>query len=311
MIANESIMRFSGRIAAQYLTQQTIKHHQEQQENHGLFGLSHGTLELPPDLELAKRSLMSTVSSLYAMLLIVVCSVCTSTEIITEKVSMDFFESCGFYTYLYSVSVAFMTYLFICVLRDKRKTGRKMSDDFDADDFIRRITQATGLDVKEVTPSPMDNDDERRRFSISFNQGEGIKRQREIKVKLMTSENDKSHGSLFLRIGAMAFGLGTLIYTGLEFLTFFEVPRNCMGWAILLGANPILYMVFVFMQMYYIFVHSRINVNKNKVKMHSAPSQKFYPWFYPFILSKDLPRTKRCGFIRSMPKLFTILRPKK
>ncbi len=31
----------------------------------------------------------------------------------------------------------------------------------------------------------------------------------------MTSENDKSHGSMMLRVGAIAFGLGTLIYTGL------------------------------------------------------------------------------------------------
>lgn len=89
--------------------------------------------------------------------------------------------------------------------------------------------------------------------------------EQEIKVKMMTSLNEKSHGSLFLRIGAIAFGLGTLIYTGLEFLTFFEIPKNCIGWAMILGANPILYMVFVFMQMYYIFVHARINVNRNKV----------------------------------------------
>ena len=34
-------------------------------------------------------------------------------------------------------------------------------------------------------------------------------------IKLMTSENEKSHGSMMLRIGAIAFGLGTLIYTGL------------------------------------------------------------------------------------------------
>ena len=86
-----------------------------------------------------------------------------------------------------------------------------------------------------------------------------------IKVKLMTSQNETSHGSLFLRFGVLAFGLGTLIYVGLEFLSFFEVPRTCMKRAILLGANPVIYMIFVFMQMYYIFVHSRINVNKNKV----------------------------------------------
>ena len=70
----------------------------------------------------------------------------------------------------------------------------------------------------------------------------------EMWVKLMTSENEKSHGSLFLRIGAIAFGLGTLIYAGLEFLTFFEMPKICPEWSILLGVNPVLYMIFVFMQ---------------------------------------------------------------
>ena len=87
-----------------------------------------------------------------------------------------------------------------------------------------------------------------------------------VYVKLMTSENEKNHGSLILRIGAIFFGLGTLIYTGLEFLLFFEIPQTCISWKILLGINPVLYMVFVFMQMYYIFMHSRININKNKVR---------------------------------------------
>ena len=89
---------------------------------------------------------------------------------------------------------------------------------------------------------------------------------RMVYVKLMTSENEKNHGSLILRIGAIFFGLGTLIYTGLEFLLFFEIPQTCISWKILFGINPVLYMVFVFMQMYYIFMHSRININKNKVR---------------------------------------------
>ena len=94
-----------------------------------------------------------------------------------------------------------------------------------------------------------------------------------VYVKLMTSENEKNHGSLILRIGAIFFGLGTLIYTGLEFLLFFEIPQTCISWKILFGINPVLYMVFVFMQMYYIFMHSRININKNKVR--KAPKKTF------------------------------------
>ena len=46
-----------------------------------------GVLELPPDLELAKKSLSSTMSALYAMMIVAVCIVFTSTEIITNKVN--------------------------------------------------------------------------------------------------------------------------------------------------------------------------------------------------------------------------------
>ena len=96
------------------------------------------------------------------MSLIVACIVFTSTEVVSSKVPLDFFESYGFYTYLYSVSVAFMLYLFFYVLRVKYYQGSSSSsnggmlgskhkdDDFDVGDFIRRMTQATGLDVKEV-----------------------------------------------------------------------------------------------------------------------------------------------------------------
>ena len=140
-----------------------MRHHQLHQT--GLFK-NGGKLELPPDLAVAKKSLVSAISSLYAMSLIVACIVFTSTEVVSSKVPLDFFESCGFYTYLYSVSVAFMLYLFFYVLRVKYYQGSSFSnggmvgtkhnhddDDFDVGDFIRRVTQATGLDVKEVKRS--------------------------------------------------------------------------------------------------------------------------------------------------------------
>ena len=51
----------------------------------GLLGQLSGVLELPADLELAKKSLMSTLSALYAIIVVCVCVTCTATEIITEK----------------------------------------------------------------------------------------------------------------------------------------------------------------------------------------------------------------------------------
>uniref|UniRef100_A0A2A4JF36 Otopetrin n=1 Tax=Heliothis virescens TaxID=7102 RepID=A0A2A4JF36_HELVI len=80
-----------------------------------------------------------------------------------------------------------------------------------------------------------------------------------------TSQNDHSHGSFFLRIGAIAFGLGTMIYNGLEFGTFFELPLESPCYLILKGVNPVLQMVFTFMQMYFIFMNSRLNIHRFKV----------------------------------------------
>ncbi|KAK9873108.1 hypothetical protein WA026_020836 [Henosepilachna vigintioctopunctata] len=85
------------------------------------------------------------------------------------------------------------------------------------------------------------------------------------KKKRKTTQNDHSHGSFFLRIGAIAFGLATMIYSGLEFGSFFEVPFTSPCYMILKGINPVLQMIFTFMQMYFIFMNSRLNIHRFKV----------------------------------------------
>lgn len=57
----------------------------------------------------------------------------------------------------------------------------------------------------------------------------------------------------------LAFGLGTMIYNGLEFGAFFETPFTSQCYMILRGVNPVLQMVFTFMQMYFIFMNSRVS----------------------------------------------------
>ncbi|KAL0268551.1 UNVERIFIED_CONTAM: hypothetical protein PYX00_010452 [Menopon gallinae] len=83
--------------------------------------------------------------------------------------------------------------------------------------------------------------------------------------KRKTSQNDSSHGSFFLRVGAIAFGLGTMIYNGLEFGAFFEVPFSSPCYQILRGVNPLLQLIFTFMQMYFIFMNSRLNIHRFKL----------------------------------------------
>ncbi len=106
----------------------------------------------------------------------------------------------------------------------------------------------------------------------------GVIKNRKMKV----SDNEHSHGSFFLRAGAVgeinifqftkfwfifilflffyekAFGLGTMIYDGLEFGAFLEVPPESPCFALLRGLNPILHASFAFLQMYFIFVSARV-----------------------------------------------------
>jgi hypothetical protein len=53
--------------------------------------------------------------------------------------------------------------------------------------------------------------------------------------------------------------LGALIYIGLEFGSFFETPFDSECHQILRGVNPLLQMIFTFMQMYFIFMNSRVS----------------------------------------------------
>ena len=56
LIFNEALMSFTGRVAASYLSRQNNK------SSHSLLGqLGSGILQLPPDLEVAKKSLMTTM----------------------------------------------------------------------------------------------------------------------------------------------------------------------------------------------------------------------------------------------------------
>lgn len=50
-----------------------------------------------------------------------------------------------------------------------------------------------------------------------------------------------------------------MIYIGLEFGSFFEIPLGSPCHEILRGVNPLLQMIFTFMQMYFIFMNSRVS----------------------------------------------------
>jgi hypothetical protein len=50
-----------------------------------------------------------------------------------------------------------------------------------------------------------------------------------------------------------------MIYDGLEFGAFLEVPPDSPCFALLRGLNPVLHAAFVFLQMYFIFISARVS----------------------------------------------------
>ncbi|XP_076319620.1 proton channel OtopLc-like isoform X2 [Tachypleus tridentatus] len=197
--------------------------------------------ELKP-VENSRTQQFILMSSMYAQLLVVICITFFTSEVVTPLVPLFYFE--GFYFFLYGVSLLFLLYINIYILRE----------------IPHNISTS---DDGEQKPSIMEN---LRRFGDrgqKFEPGDTPVPPRLKKSKI--SENDRSHGNLFLRIGAVAFGLGTMVYNGLEFGQFFEIPYTSPCYTILLGIKPILQMLFTFAQMYFIFVNARLNIHKFKV----------------------------------------------
>ncbi|KAL0883764.1 hypothetical protein ABMA27_015867 [Loxostege sticticalis] len=162
--------------------------------------------------------------------------------------------------------------------KDAKKDGKKKDKDKEKDAAKEKPTKESKKQsqFQEVYPRKMRDKVRQQQLQIQMAQLYATEQQQDI-VELeagpvarpvrrrKTSQNDHSHGSFFLRIGAIAFGLGTMIYNGLEFGTFFELPLESPCYLILKGINPVLQMVFTFMQMYFIFMNSRLNIHRFKV----------------------------------------------
>ena len=86
-----------------------------------------------------------------------------------------------------------------------------------------------------------------------------------------------------MRVGAIAFGLGTMVYNGLEFGSYFEIPGTSKCYSHLLAINPVLQMIFTFAQMYFIFMNARVSqsdfISSSQKRQHLVTRE--------FLQSKD------------------------
>lgn len=245
----------------------------------------------------AKTSLFIISSFIYAKLLVVVCIAYVISDVITHNLPLYYYE--GFFTYLYGMSILFLLYVFCFLLQESaccsgsppkpkpppkekkpKKEKEKKTKDKEAKEGKDGKDGKDKKDGKKEGKSKdkgKDKEEKEKASKEAKKQSQFQQHQQQDIVELeagpvarparrrKTSQNDHSHGSFFLRIGAIAFGLGTMIYNGLEFGTFFELPLESPCYLILKGVNPVLQMVFTFMQMYFIFMNSRLNIHRFKV----------------------------------------------
>ncbi|XP_042873665.1 proton channel OtopLc-like isoform X1 [Penaeus japonicus] len=74
------------------------------------------------------------------------------------------------------------------------------------------------------------------------------------------SRSKTSRTSFYLRVGALVFGLGTLIFNGLEIAMHSTMKGECVEDIVF--AHPILQALFTFLQMHFLFVNSEVIVEK-------------------------------------------------
>ncbi|XP_028966978.1 proton channel OtopLc [Galendromus occidentalis] len=179
-----------------------------------------------------RDSLVIILSALYAKLLIVLGICFPMAEVISRRIPAVFYE--GFYLYLYLGSILFLLFMYLFVFpHQKGSKGRSNSR------------------ISGVTQTVMD------KFRIFTKTKATEKTNRMPAYELRMSHA----GSFYLRLGAVAFGTGSMIYSGLEFGQFFEYESTDQC-SILHNLTPASRMAFTFFQLYFIFINSRVAINR-------------------------------------------------
>ncbi|XP_050447047.1 proton channel OtopLc-like isoform X2 [Cataglyphis hispanica] len=180
-------------------------------------------------------ALATTLSALYGKLLVVMGIAFPMAEVISTYIPPSFYEA--FYLYLYFGSMIFLVYMYAMLFRDNKTKPKKQKDVCDLDSS--RSSSGAGGDSD--TPE---------NGCPHMHPGRPV----------------QHYGSFYLRMGAVAFGIGSMIYSGLEFGQYFELEQNTKCHNIMLALTPATRMAFIFIQMYFIFLNNeQMKVYRHRV----------------------------------------------
>ncbi|XP_046458899.1 proton channel OtopLc-like isoform X2 [Daphnia pulex] len=175
------------------------------------------------------NALLTVISALYANLLVVMGLAFPMTEVISNHVPS--FSYLGFYLYLYFGSIAYFFFVFFNMLKNRAAKGNRYFG-------CGSMRPSKILELKVMTDDYSEDSPPR----------------------IIENVGTQHYGSFYLRIGAVAFGVGSMIYSGLEFAQYFETDPTSECHNILMAATPAVRMAFTFIQMYFIFLNAKMSV---------------------------------------------------
>ncbi|XP_068207939.1 uncharacterized protein [Palaemon carinicauda] len=215
-------------------------------------------------------SLIACLSALYGKLLVVMGMAFPTAEVISHDIPVTFYN--GFYLYLYCGSIIFLVYAYLFLLHAINIPTETLKSKFHSIRSLMTIPDLSmvlpnrisskqegkgNLASKESRQSGCtDLDKESDRASVNTGS---------FRTPKYTLTDSNNHGSMYLKMGAVLFGIGSMIYSGLEVGQYFELKsdENCAD--ILLAISPAARMLFTFIQMYFIFLNSRVAISRHRV----------------------------------------------
>ncbi|RWS08121.1 Otopetrin-2-like protein [Dinothrombium tinctorium] len=174
--------------------------------------------------------LVRILSAVYAKLIVITGLCFPMAEVISHRIPIAWYE--GFYLFLYLGSILFLTVAYL--------SQKTLKCNFRA--FLR----FKSLFCWSTVENP-ESDMNSTASSLSD----------------LDTSGPVHFGSFYLRLGAVAFGIGSMIYSGLEFGQYFELDHKEHCYTFLYGFTPTINMLFTFFQLYFIFMNSKAFIVKH------------------------------------------------
>ncbi|XP_052873628.1 proton channel OtopLc [Anopheles cruzii] len=205
------------------------------------------------------EALATTLSALYGKLLVVMGIAFPMAEVISTYIPPSFYE--GFYLYLYIGSMVFLFFMYTTLLWGKPKAPPVSPAKKPTATVTKKVLRRSSTTCSSDSGERSDSEDE----TISSGPKVPVHARR-MSLSAGMASRLQHFGSFYLRMGAVAFGIGSMIYSGLEFGQYFELERDTKCHNVLLALTPATRMAFIFIQMYFIFLNNeQIKVYRHKI----------------------------------------------